>query len=420
MPDPGDNPTDEGEGDSTLSKTLANFGDTLSSTFGQTKELLEMQMKQLVVMQESHASHTTNILEQLQSAGNGVTTGKRRDTDPPTLSEVDPIKWASFKKCYKAVAKINKWTNSYAVQRLGTCIRDQAARAIDHLEFKETDELKDAIAKIEAVYLNPAGVEFFKAQFRLSNREPHETFLQWHTRCRELFSRAYPDEEDMELDEDLKERFLLGLRDRHLAAQIKISDRYDDWTYTDLLNRAQKIYGNTLIVHSAYNNKPLPSDGISSLSLHDVEHAQTPAVQAVQPQAKTIRCHYCNKLGHIAPNCFLRQRHMQHGQGQPAQNQHAWNKDPPFRPRSNAQQHKHQPVRPKPTQSGARGRVFSKGGVGSNGSGLPGSGPNLANNKPKWRKSGGQVSAIGHDSTDQQDDQDPLTVLNDSLHQAEN
>ena len=28
MPDPGDNPTDEGEGDSTLSKTLANFGDT--------------------------------------------------------------------------------------------------------------------------------------------------------------------------------------------------------------------------------------------------------------------------------------------------------------------------------------------------------------------------------------------------------
>ena len=310
-----------------LTDLLTKFGDKLSTTVAQATgandDLLDKQAKNFQRMQDLHEQRTDKILNTLQAAaaapnGNNLGLARRKDTEPPILSEVDPIKWNSFRKCYNTISKLNKWDDDYSVQRLSTCIREQAARAIGHLSWDTFQDLESAFAAIEQVYLNPAGIEFFKATFRLSNREAHENFLQWHTRCRELFIRAYPTVTDPEKNDDLKERFIMGLRDRNLAAQIKISDNYDSWTYTDLLNRAQKIYGNTLIVHSAYSNKPIPSDGISSIALADLEKDQPdqePVIQAINTRKpnsdnsyKNIKCHFCGKLGHVVSRCFAKQR----------------------------------------------------------------------------------------------------------------
>ena len=306
-----------------ISSVLSNFGDKLVTSLAEantrTDSLLDQQHAAYKDLQEENGKRTDKLLAALKglpSSPKAVASVRRKDTEPPTLQEVDPIKWTSFKKCFKTTAELNNWDDKYSVKRLSTCIRDQAARAIDHLSFSSYDTLAEAFTAIEKVYLNPAGIEFFKATFKLSNREPHESFLQWHTRCRELFVRAYPSITDIEVSDDLKERFIMGLRDRNLAAQIKISDNYDSWKYTDLLNRAQKIYGNTLIVHSSYSNKPLPSDGINCLELSSLQLSpgQEPsAIQSIDKRGgadwiRSARCHYCGKVGHLANRCFAKQR----------------------------------------------------------------------------------------------------------------
>ena len=316
------------EEDPNITSIIKDFGDKLSTTMHdaakRTDLMLGQQLENFAKMQKLHEDRTDQLVgtisDNITAASGGPILSKRKDTDPPKLSEVDPVKWNSFRKCYETVATLNGWDDRYSVRRLSTCIRDQAARSIDHLDFESYANLAEAFAAIEKIYLNPAGIEFFKANFKLAQREGHETFLQWHTRCRELYVRAYPKTPRIEQQEDLKERFLLGLKDRNLAAQIKISDQYETWTYTDLLNRAQKIYGNTLVIHSAYSNKPLSSEGIASMDYNPTRFGTSPTGRPAgrstgDPRTSSgqnvIRCHYCKKPGHVISQCFARQRNEQ-------------------------------------------------------------------------------------------------------------
>ena len=406
-----------------FSKAISDLGDKLYSSFTtastKTEAMLQSQIDNFQTMQDLHTDRTDKILRSLQSSGGGVTAGKRKDTEPPVLNEVDPIKWTSFKKCFKTVAKINNWEDSYSIQRLSTCIRDQAARAIDHLTLTDSTTLEDAYKAIEEVYINPAGKEFFKAAFRLATREAHESFLQWHTRCRELFLRAYPDTAGLDTNDELKERFILGLRDRNLAANIKTSDSYDKWTYTDLLNRAQRVYGNTLIVHSAYSNKPLPSENISSIELSDIDGTPRPGDPATVQSLGTrqnynsransynnIKCHRCGRLGHIASNCYARR------QEEPPKE--VTSKKNPYSNQGQGQFSRNNQQRRSMRRNG-RGR--------GNGNRYRGRTSNTTSAHPRFISK--QVNAMGNEEPQeneehQEDNQDPYELLKDSVNQSEN
>ena len=145
-------------------------------------------------------------------------TVQRKEVTPPLFSEVDAVKWHSFSKCFRRVAVLNGWDEISSVLRLSTSIRDNAARAIDPLDFDGFNSLDAAYAAIEEVYINPAGIEFHKATFKKAQRNEGETLLAWHTRARELFLRAYP-RLSPETSDDLKDKFVLGIQDE-LVFQI--------------------------------------------------------------------------------------------------------------------------------------------------------------------------------------------------------
>ena len=158
--------------------------------------------------------------------------------------------------------------------------------------------MDQCLKEIEDVYLNPAGVEFNRAVFQAATREGGETLLKWHTRARELFLRAYPGAE-CDNDCELKDRFILGLQDKSMSIRIKSSDTYDNWTYNDLLNRAQKIHGSALIVHQAYTGKTLSPHSVNSMEKMEQEGS----VNAFNKQEAA--CHHCGVKGHFVSECAM-------------------------------------------------------------------------------------------------------------------
>ena len=230
---------------------------------------------------------------------------QRRETNPPILSEVDPIQWTTFKKCFERIAKMNDWTPDTAVLKLSTCIRDSAARTIDHLKWDTFVTLEAAMQAIEKVFLNPAAIEFHKATFKSASRNAQETLIQWHTRGRELFMRAYPDIIDFDRHADLKDKFVLGIRDRVLSTQLKASDTYETMSYTEVLTKAQRLQGSALIVHHAYTGKSMGQESVQAI--HEDPKADQPAVHAIQNR-KTMKCFHCNKEGHGISDCTLHQK----------------------------------------------------------------------------------------------------------------
>ena len=286
---------------------------------------------------------------------------RRRESSPPHLTEVDPIQYTSFKKCFKRVVRLNDWDDTTSVLKLATCIRDNAGRTIDHLKFSDFNNLDQAFEAIDKVYLNPAGIEFYKATFKQAVRNPQETLIQWHTRCRELYLRAYPEDDEFDQDPDLKDKFVLQIRDRTLSTQLKASDGYDKWTFTDVLTRAQRIHGSALIVHHAYGGRAVNQESIQSLDqIINTPQDKQPSLNAISTpkpgfSRKQLKCYHCGKDGHVVNECSLNQKtidriradpgkyNMQLLPGGPSNSRGRWNPRGSFR------------------GSGSRGRPFNRG-----------------------------------------------------------
>ena len=253
-----------------------------------------------------------------QTAGATGAVVRRKETDAPLLSEIDPVKWHTFKRCFVRVSTLNEWEEPTAVLKLSTAIRDEAARALAHIKFEDLRSMKEAIGKVEEVILNPAGIEFYKATFKNSHRNPTETLIQWHTRAREMFLRAYPESDEFETDDDLKDKFVLGIKDRTLSTHLKSAEHYDDLTYTQLLTRAQRLHGSALIVQHAYGGR------LADAQMNEMKTAPQEEEDNSIQAMNNITCLHCGKPGHMVRECELNQKTIDRVKAEP----HKYNLQP--------------------------------------------------------------------------------------------
>ena len=64
---------------------------------------------------------------------------------------------------------MNDWKDDRAVLKLQTSLRDQAARAVEHIPLPDDSTLTDALEAMEMVFVNPSAVEYAEAMFYSSN-----------------------------------------------------------------------------------------------------------------------------------------------------------------------------------------------------------------------------------------------------------
>ena len=156
---------------------------------------------------------------------------------------------------------MNDWKDERAVLKLQTSLRDQAARAVEHIPLADDCTLKEALEAMETVFVNPSQVEYAEAMFYSSSRQPGEAIILWHTRVRELFLRAYPSHtpEEVEENKTLKDRFVLFIHNRAMTLALKNQTDYRMLPFTELLTRAQDYQASILLTQQAYDGKTIPS-----------------------------------------------------------------------------------------------------------------------------------------------------------------
>jgi hypothetical protein len=142
----------------------------------------------------------------------------------------------------------------------------------------------------EDVFVNPSGANMAELEFTSSFKKTDEFLLQWHTRLRGLYARAFPQDDLLSW---LKDHFALQIRNRNLTYQLRTSPEYRDYNYTALLQRAQDVAASFILCKEAYN-----APGSAN------NNAITTTIASIPPlEEAAIRCHFCKEIGHRINVC---------------------------------------------------------------------------------------------------------------------
>ena len=250
------------------------------------------------------AAALSDLMENLATTlGDKLSKGSPKEVTPPKLSEVDSIKWMTFRSTFEKVDKLNKWSADRSVPMLQTCLTDAAARAVEHLVFPAGTTLEDALKKMEVIFVNPAATDYYEMQFDGADREPGESLVNLHTRYRELFLRAFPAlRGDVDTQKKLKDKFALKLGDKGLSYGLTTATDYKTLTYTQLLTRAQELQASAVRCRQSYNPGTKPQVLALNAPPRRPALASSPA-----PQVNDRRCFFCNNLGHVVKDCRKKQ-----------------------------------------------------------------------------------------------------------------
>ena len=223
---------------------------------------------------------------------------KRKDQEPPTLSEVNAVKWKTFRQGFELASSFNKWEDDVSVIKLRLSLKDEGARAIEHISFDDNATLEAALDRLEEVFVNPSGQDLAEVEFKRAKRKREETFQSFHIRLRNLFCRAYP-KDKAETSKLLKDAFVLHLGDPDTSKQLRSSPTYRTYTYSDVLTRAQDILAASSLVRQAY---PTSANGIHEISF-DLP-PEGPSLNLVG----NGECFHCLAKGHLARDCPIADR----------------------------------------------------------------------------------------------------------------
>ena len=69
-------------------------------------------------------------------------TQTKKDHRPPTLSEVSSIQWKTFRQGFELASKYNEWEDAAAVMMLRLSMKEEAARAVEHVTLPDTHSLE--------------------------------------------------------------------------------------------------------------------------------------------------------------------------------------------------------------------------------------------------------------------------------------
>ena len=155
---------------------------------------------------------------------------------PPGLAVVDPIEWSTFRRNFEVTHSVNQWTDIRGRMELCAAMTGEAARVTHHLKPAEMDSLEAMLAKYEDIFVPPSASQAAKTAFHAGRQGRSESILQFHSRLRDLFLRAYPGV-DAESSEILRRQFMTNVSDSRVMDWINMMEPE---TYHNALNIGQR------------------------------------------------------------------------------------------------------------------------------------------------------------------------------------
>ena len=269
--------------------------------YRQIKEDIREGQKKIDKMTIEVDTLSTALAKAMKEVGLGKDSDKKKkkDHEPPTLSDVNAIKWKTFRHGFQLSVDYNEWTDAIAVTKLRLSMKDEAARAVEHVTFAAGIKLEDALNQLEEIFVHPSGQDLAEVEFKRARRKREETFQAFHIRLRNLFSRAYPKDKAPEDSKELKDSFVLHLNDPDTSRQLRASADYRTYTYTKILTRAQEILAANSLVRQATSS--------SSGGVHELQAEAEDEDESVNLIGNG-ECFHCQQRGHLARDCEIANR----------------------------------------------------------------------------------------------------------------
>lgn len=198
------------------------------------------------------------------------------------FSSGEPSEWRTWRANFLTLATIHNWNDVRQRREASAAMSGVAARSVRDLTVAAHATIVALLDAFEARFIPVAAGRLARAEFISARQATSETILQWHSRIRELFQRAYP-ARPVEADEQLIDQFVNNLQDTFIKSYVL--DQAPN-TFTAALNNAQSKQANQFILGKPATN--------GSAGLH--------AFGATN-NSKQKECWHCGKSGHVRTEC---------------------------------------------------------------------------------------------------------------------
>ena len=225
----------------------------------------------------------------------------------PPFSTGLPNDWVAWRTTYGNIANLKNWTDDQRKAQLIAAMEGTAVRMVTHVDTGPLlwNQVLDAYGNH---FLPAAQSHLAETQFQSAKQGEREAIVAWHTRLRELFSRANPGV-DEENSKQLISKFVFGLA--HPVVKDRTYDTHPD-TYSRALEVATSKAAGVLIMRQA-DGLGRAGGGVMSIEPDGALLAATSgpprtAFRESRPEGEGRlvgdgRCFKCKEFGHIKRDC---------------------------------------------------------------------------------------------------------------------
>lgn len=203
----------------------------------------------------------------------------------------DPVEWKTWRARFATVARIANWPDERGRRELFAAMGGSAARIVADINPEAPGlTLAQMLEAYEARFVTRTASDQARAEFGQAVQLTSETVLEWHSRLRDLFLRAYPGA-GVDIDPGgqlLRDQYAKGLDNP--AIREFVFDRRPA-TYAASLEAAQSKQATVLLMATT-------------------KKSATPSVNAMasntsSPTLSSDSCFFCEKAGHFLRQCPL-------------------------------------------------------------------------------------------------------------------
>lgn len=297
----------------------------------QVQQLLHAQAQQAQQLQQAQQAHAAALQAQQaaeaaaqqaqQHAQGGAGGGGRGRVKIMTFSNGQDEDWLVWKFHFDKAKTLNGYTVQEAKLALSAAMKGRAAAAVMDIDVANQQETLDQLlAHYDGRFLPASASQMARVSFDQAAQKPNETILDFHSRLRQLWNRAYPNNADVVL---LIRKFSLGLRKREIREQVV---RQNPQTYGTALEAAQNeasVMRVVSITETGSTVEPMEIGMVAAIGRRTAQGKSRAKSGGARPKTignldrkgpakngngKTQHCYFCNKPGHYKSSCFLYQK----------------------------------------------------------------------------------------------------------------
>lgn len=224
-----------------------------------------------------------------------------------TFTSGDSVEWRDFKTHFVTLCEHHEWPDLTRRRQLKAAMTKDAAARVRDIEVDTYNNIDDMLNAFESRFVPQAEAMIVKAEFDQARQNPTERLMDWHSRLRAIFIRAYPNRNAAN-DDQLIRTFIAGLNDP--AIKMFVLEGAPE-TYVAALTRAQNKEAMLLTVKNMGQmnlggNRRGHINQIGMDEAISIEDAINAFVQ--QGDGKRGICFFCRKPGHFVKDCIILKR----------------------------------------------------------------------------------------------------------------